>query len=361
MKTIHLFVDFEFTSLSPDAQPISMGIVSGNANEHKYPVGVVGWDKMSAMAVASERGLHFTNKEECVLLYRPEHFCSWVFSEIVLPEQVGKVEGYELSPEMNEAYEKALKTQVVKSEKSESKSFYSEFNDFDINRCDEWVRENVVGKLKMFDGATCIGMDKSDALKILNRGIACISGDNSDLNVVGDQHHIKIKLKEWLAQFSDYQITFVVDCGTWDWYHLIQLLDERERLPCQLIIDEAKIPNDTTLEELIKAYQKQPLVIMKSLPEAQVVSWYQLGLPILPSNISPVPMDLNDLIAHKKGISVREAFELDRELMGLGFHESNVEKSMKTIGSILPKISDNKHNALWDAKVMKAIYEKLSV
>ena len=28
MKTINLYFDFEFTSLSPDAQPISLGIVS---------------------------------------------------------------------------------------------------------------------------------------------------------------------------------------------------------------------------------------------------------------------------------------------------------------------------------------------
>ncbi len=28
MKTINLYVDFEFTSLSPDAQSISLGIVS---------------------------------------------------------------------------------------------------------------------------------------------------------------------------------------------------------------------------------------------------------------------------------------------------------------------------------------------
>lgn len=287
MKELKLFVDFEFTSLSPDAQPISIGVVS----------------------------------------------------EDILTKQVA--EDF-LSGNNNPCL---------------SKSFYAEFSDFDINRCDDWVKENVVGKLRFSDALV-----KQWKINGINNGVSFAETNDSTEVAYGNSiefwsHSARIKerLKEWLSQFSDYQITFVVDCGTWDWYHLIQLLDERERLPCQLIIDEAKIPNDTTLEELIKAFQKQPLVIMKGLPEAQVVSWYQSGLPILPSNVSPVPMDLNDLIAHKKGISVREAFEFNRE-------ELLIED---VVGMVISEKSTlygepmQKHNALWDAKVMKAIYEKL--
>lgn len=289
MKEINLFVDFEFTSLSPDAQPISVGIVSEEYFNEQY------------------RQL-YTDKVE-------------------------------------------IKKGNCSIDHLTTKSFYAEFSDFDINRCDDWVKENVVGKLKF------------DQKKMTSAEINGFRSGNYSFKE--DTKFIKLHLKEWLKQFSDYQIQFVVDCGTWDWYHLIQLLDEREHLPCQLIIDEAKIPNDTTLEELIKAFQKQPLMIMKSLPESQVISWYQSGLPILPSNISPVPFELNQFIAHKKGISVREAFDLNREELACDAENSMMkEKKIKEYRYFSGKewSEDNqKHNALWDAKVMKEIYEKLSV
>ena len=78
----------------------------------KYPVGVVGWDRLSAMEAARNLGLNFINNKDCVLLYRPEHFCSWVFSKIIVPEQVGAFKGYELSPEMQKMLEHAQKTQI---------------------------------------------------------------------------------------------------------------------------------------------------------------------------------------------------------------------------------------------------------
>ena len=90
---------------------------------------------------------------------------------------------------------------------------------------------------------------------------------------------------------------------------------------------------------------------------------YKLGLPKLPDNISPVSEDLNDLIARVKGISVREAFDLNREelaylkidLMG------DPECFGKTEGGSLKieRVEDLKHNALFDARVIKEIYQKL--
>ena len=81
------------------------------------------------------------------------------------------------------------------------------------------------------------------------------------------------------------------------------------------------------------------------------------GLPILPSNISPVPQDLNDLIAYKKGISVREAFELDREGLAASI------KMMDDLMGFCAKnnVTSPKHIALWDAKVIKAIFNKLNL
>ena len=74
------------------------------------------------------------------------------------------------------------------------------------------------------------------------------------------------------------------------------------------------------------------------------MSYYGLvryGLPKLPENISPVPADRNDLIAFKKGISVKEAFEFDREMLA-----GNTEGA-------------SKHNSLFDAKIIKEIYNNI--
>jgi hypothetical protein len=90
------------------------------------------------------------------------------------------------------------------------------------------------------------------------------------------------------------------------------------------------------------------------------------GLPKLPDNISPVPEDLNDLIARSKGISVREAFDLNREELALGWVGNkqrefiNEFKEQELAFHGFPgEIKDQKHNALWDAKVIKEIYQKL--
>jgi hypothetical protein len=115
MKTINLYFDFEFTSLSPDAQPISLGIVSDDINKTLMP--------------------------PCDVYHESVNY---------------------------------------------SKSFYAEFTDFDINRCDDWVKENVVGKLI---------------------GTGIIGGNGT--SVYANTRIIKRELIKFLGQFSDYQIQFV--------------------------------------------------------------------------------------------------------------------------------------------------------
>ena len=89
---------------------------------------------------------------------------------------------------------------------------------------------------------------------------------------------------------------------------------------------------------------------------------YKTGLPKLPDNISPVPEDLNNLIAHKRGISVREAFDLDRErFIGKSCNPDSLDKDVyNAIYAADDETSDSfKHNALFDSKVIKEIYNKL--
>jgi hypothetical protein len=149
---------------------------------------------------------------------------------------------------------------------------------------------------------------------------------------VGDTEQIKKWLTKWLKQFSEYQIQFVCDCGTYDWYWMVQLLAEW----------------DNTENE-------QGFIGQCPTCSQEGILNYRTGLPKLPTNISPVPEDLNDLIARVKGITVREAFDLNREELT---EDWDVLDKIK--GNKMYNVSEfNKHNALWDAKVIKEIYQKL--
>lgn len=251
--TINLYLDFEFISLSPDAQPISLGIVSDDCPND---------DNHDGDCDRHPKGCPFP------------------------------------------------------------KSFYAEFTDFDIERCDDWVKENVVSKLGKYTGNSAYCR--------------------------GDKKAIIDYLKEWLSQFSGYDIQIVVDCGTWDWYHFLQLVaewDEKE---------------DTKTDCPSCGYMGQRYGSKPCKYHA-----YKIGLPKLPTNISPVPLDLNDLIAKTKGINVKMAFNMNREELAFGHHSEGLYKRMKGLDSrtanelATDPINGNKHNALWDAKVIKAIYQKL--
>ncbi len=266
MKTINLFFDFEFTSLSPDAQPISLGIVSNSFNE-----GIFLKSFLEGETIADS------------------------FKKSTIEEQ----------------------------------SFYAEFSDFDINRCDDWVKENVVNKLK-FDCPVLNGITTGE---LSNWTIT-----DAITEVCGDTALIKEYLNKWLSQFKDYQIQFVGDCATFDWYWLLQLIGGWEVKTEQTFNYIETVDGDGN-----NGYE----------------SWY-LGLPKLPENISPIPQDLNDLIAYKKGISIREAFELNRE--ELAYSESMFPKEKTRNAKYMSgdKWGDEKHNSLWDAKVIKEIFNKLS-
>ena len=240
MKTINLFFDFEFTSLSPDAQPISLGIVSDE--------------------------------------YFPK------FGMLKQTHGEGSLR---------------------------EKSFYAEFSDFDIDRCDDWVKAYVVPKLILQQAYNEMTTDFPDSIMRTARSL----GEHSHKEFCSNTANIKKEFLEWLQQFSEYNIQFVGDCATFDWYWMLQLIGEWEK----------------------KEYGKANM--MGYFPSCKV------GLPILPSNISPIPQDLNDLIAYKKEISICEAFGLDRF--------KDFENDWDFVDQA------NKHNSLWDAKVIKKIFNKL--
>lgn len=264
--TINLYFKFAFTGLSPDAMPISLGIVSDE----------------SKTSINSD------------------------------PKEIVNA----LSGKKNNKY-------------FPSKSFYSEFSDFDINRCDDWVKKNVISKLKLFEGTDILGLSNEAVLKMLSKSpYNCCYGFDENKQFLGHTSMIKKELKKWLSQFSNYNSQFVCDCGTLDWYCMLQLLAEWDE------------------KENKDGFNGNcPMCGLKGQP------YIKIGLPKLPENISPIPFDLNDLIAIKYNTSAWDAFKIDREL------EWNPQIEVSDQLEYWGK--NGKHNALWDAKVIKEIYQKL--
>jgi hypothetical protein len=77
------------------------------------------------------------------------------------------------------------------------KQFYAEFNDYDSNQVDEWLKKNVISNL------------------ILNKEDVGRFGDENVWLVKGNKSDIAYNLKEWINQFD--QIEMWSDCLSYDW------------------------------------------------------------------------------------------------------------------------------------------------
>lgn len=127
-------------------------------------------------------------------------------------------------------------------------------------------------------------------------GISDLDEKPSGIMVRGNKHYVSKELKEWLSQFDSIQ--FVSDVCHYDFALLIDLLTGGK----------------TALD--------------------------------LPNNISAVCHDINSDITRHYGISEREAFDKSREeiVSELCGHE----------------VEGTKHNALYDAEVIKEIWEEVN-
>lgn len=191
------------------------------------------------------------------------------------------------------------------------KKFYAEFTDFNWDYVDDWIQKNVLDKLilKKFypHGGKEIEKQmeewKNEGYEVSNLPtmntfylLYNTKRTNDDFTeVVGDSDWIREALSEWLSQFDSIQ--FVSDVCHYDFVLLIDLLTGGK----------------TALD--------------------------------LPDNISAVCHDINSDIARHYGISDKEAFDKSREeiVLELCGHE----------------IDGVKHNALYDAEVIKAIYDEI--
>ena len=198
------------------------------------------------------------------------------------------------------------------------KKFYGEFTDYDRKQCDNWILENVITNLiiskPMFyeDSVEFLRKNKNSWVdfgkiafittsekEFMNEKISlsyhAVEDEKGNRTVFGDKEWVGTHLKEWLSQFDSIQ--FVSDVCHYDFVLLIDLLTGGK----------------TALD--------------------------------LPDNISAVCHDINLDIARHYGISDKEAFDKSRE-----------EIVSELCGN---EIEGAKHNALYDAEVIKAIWEEI--
>lgn len=177
----------------------------------------------------------------------------------------------------------------------DGKRFYAEFTDYDESQCDDWIKENVIKKL----GAENIEFDSlytlCDASSFGNK--RWLKYNDSMEVAYGEKFYVIPFLRIWLNQFDTIQ--FVSDVCHYDFVLLIDLLTN----------------GGTALD--------------------------------LPENISAVCHDLNMDIARHFHVSDREAFDMSRE------------KIMNDLCKTEDIVTGNKHNSLYDAEVIKAIYEEI--
>lgn len=192
----------------------------------------------------------------------------------------------------------------------DNQRFYAEFTDYDMNQCDRWVKKNVLSNLILQPYMLSMNPEKYknpnkadewDILEISNR--PAFNGAyfyNLERTIKDDIRQV-CGVRTWVAsRLRDWisqfdSIQFVSDVCRYDFVLLMDLFGS---------------------------------------------AWD------LPKNVSPVCHDINYAIARYYEISESEAFKKSRE-----------EIVKKLWGHEI--IEGNKHNAMYDAEVIKAIYDRI--
>lgn len=175
----------------------------------------------------------------------------------------------------------------------DGRKFYAEFADYDRGQCDNWIEENVISHLRF--SLPRPGEDYYVASRAESNPTGNNIFDAWNLEMNGTGVLINECLNHWLMQFDSIQ--FVSDVCHYDFVLLIDLLTN----------------GGTALD--------------------------------LPENISAVCHDINTDIANYYKVSDREAFDMSREQI------------MYCICDAKNTVAGDKHNSLYDAEVIKAIYE----
>lgn len=198
----------------------------------------------------------------------------------------------------------------------DGKKFYAEFVDFDISLCDDWIKKNVLANLKLpkltskdtlsetwneierwKQNGYLVVEDFVEGSEWFGSVYSTCSTSGNVKEVVGGRMWVSACLQDWLQQFDTIQ--FVSDVCHYDFVLLVDLLTN----------------GGTALD--------------------------------LPGNISAVCHDLNMDIARHFHVSDHEAFDMSRE------------KIMNDLCGPEDVATGDKHNSLYDADVIRAIYEEI--
>lgn len=196
----------------------------------------------------------------------------------------------------------------------DGRKFYAEFIDYDENQCDDWIIENVIKNLILESIPMCNkyisvnakikrnGMEYEIGSPRLCRGNGLFEYEWKRENdrttyCKGIRYFVNKHLEKWLSQFDT--IHFVSDVSHYDFVLLIDLLTN----------------GGTALD--------------------------------LPGNISAVCHDINHDIAQHFGVTDAEAFDMSREQI------------MNDLCGSEDIVTGDKHNSLYDAEVIMAIYKEI--
>ena len=161
------------------------------------------------------------------------------------------------------------------------KTFYAEFNDYDFEQVDDWLKENVINNLQ-YNGI----FQKLDETK-------------NSISYKSTTENIKEKLTTWLEQFGEVEIWS--DCLSYDWVLFNQIFGHAFNIP---------------------------------------------------KNVYYIPFDICTLF-YAKGIDA----DISREkFVSNTFSESGEPLFFDAEGNMIEK---QKHNALWDAKIIRQCFVKL--
>lgn len=114
------------------------------------------------------------------------------------------------------------------------KTFYAEFTDYDKSQIDEWLQQNVIDNLLFTDKITssCSGWEnwKSDMGDYSNSlEFELASKDMSNFECIGSTPMIKNRLEKWLSQFE--HIEMWSDCLSYDWVLFNQIFGHAFNIP----------------------------------------------------------------------------------------------------------------------------------
>ena len=221
------------------------------------------------------------------------------------------------------------------------KSFYAEFTDYDRKQVDAWLEENVIAKTKWLSLEEkpwqAMGMTKSE----------------HSVEVAGDRKTVIHYLKEWIKEnFQTHydidgtlhnRIEFIGDCCAYDWMLLTELLgtwNKQEWKDGQSVfVDIANVPDikkGMTKEEWLEKWRE-----LQSNAQFIDIRRYRTGLPKYPDGINYIPTDICTIFK-VRGIDP----DINREEYAKPLLKNFEEP-------------EQKHNALWDAKVIKCCYDRL--